>query len=42
MLYNMSQVGTKEIIMLPNNNDALIILIVSGILVLFFSTYMGV
>ncbi len=38
----MSQVGTKEIRMLPNDNDAIIILIVTGIVMLFFSTYIGV
>tara|TARA_B100000900_G_scaffold407312_1_gene419798 strand:+ start:3267 stop:3395 length:129 start_codon:yes stop_codon:yes gene_type:complete len=42
MLYKMSQVGTKEIIMLPNNNDAILILILSGVIVLFLSCYIGV
>jgi len=28
--------------MLPNNNDAIVILIVTGILAVFFSCYMGV
>jgi hypothetical protein len=28
--------------MLPNNNEAIVILIVTGILAVFFSCYMGV